>query len=152
VIQAARAAGREQLTVGFGGPTSHPLAGCDSLGFKDLRDESFIANPVLHRAGPPATWLAEQQRHGLPGRVAAETASLQETLTLVATGLGVCLLPGSVARIYPRSDIRYVEVSDAAPAVVSLAWRHQSSQPVVDAVVRTVRQVAAAHPEALTSP
>jgi DNA-binding transcriptional LysR family regulator len=217
-IQAARAAGREQLTVGFGGsaasgllptvlrvfserhpsvqvtlrelrldgaadildgevdiaftrlepgevevavevlsreprvvalPVNHPLAGHDSLAFEDLRDESFITNPVVQRAGPPVTWLAEQQRHGLPGRVAAEAASLQETLTLVATGRGVCLLPGSVARIHPRSDIRYVEVPDADPAVMSLAWHRHNGRPVVDAFIRTVRQVAAAqYPEA----
>lgn len=130
-------------------PVNHPLAGRDSLAFEDLRDEGFITNPVVQRAGPPVTWLAEQHRHGLPGRVAAAAASLQETLTLVATGRGVCLLPCSVAKIHPRSDIRYVEVPDADPAVVSLAWDPHSGQPVVDAFVRTVRQVASVrHPEA----
>jgi DNA-binding transcriptional LysR family regulator len=129
-------------------PVGHPLAGCDSLAFEDLRDESFITNPVLQRAGPPVTWLAEQQRHGLPGRVAAEAASLPETLALVATGRGVCLLPGSVARIHPRPDICYVEVPDATPAVVSLAWNRHGGRPVVDAFIRIVRQVAAQHPGA----
>src|SRR5262249_41520877 len=52
-------------------PEGHPLADRASIEFVDLRDESFITNPATGDGGPPARWLAEQQRHGLPGRVAA---------------------------------------------------------------------------------
>ncbi len=51
-----------------------------------------------------------------------------EILTLVAAGVGVCLVPSAVARHYPRSDIAYVPVSDAEPAVLSLAWRPGSGR------------------------
>jgi DNA-binding transcriptional LysR family regulator len=76
-------------------PTTHPFAARDSVVYADLRAESFIINPVVD--SPPVRWLAEQQRHGLPGRVAAEAASIQEILALVASGRGVCLVPESVA-------------------------------------------------------
>jgi DNA-binding transcriptional LysR family regulator len=125
-------------------PVGHALATRDSLTFADLRDESFITNPVVHDPGPPTRWLAEQQRHQLPGRVAAKAASIREILTLVATGRGVCLVPAAVSREYPRADVSYVDVTDAEPALVSLAWDPQSRRPVVEEFIRTVREVAGA--------
>src|SRR5262249_29089703 len=111
-------------------PARHPLATQTMISFAELRDESFITNPIVGEPTPPARWLREQQRHGLPGRVTAEAASVQELLPLVAAGRGVCLVPATVAHDYPRDDVRYVEVSDADPAVVSIA----SSGPTRPAV------------------
>jgi DNA-binding transcriptional LysR family regulator len=54
-------------------PVSQPHAGRKSLTFAELRHESFITNPVVHTDGAPSRWLAEQRRHGLPGRVAAQS-------------------------------------------------------------------------------
>ena len=125
-------------------PTNHSLADRTSLSFAELRQETFITNPAIERASPPSRWLAEQTRHGLPGRVATEAASIEEILTLVASGRGVSLVPASVARHYPRADVEYVEVSDADPAVVSLAWPRAPLRPVVQAFVDTARQVASA--------
>jgi DNA-binding transcriptional LysR family regulator len=123
-------------------PPTHRLANRARVTFGDLGEESFITNPVLPDAGPAPRWLQEQQRHGLPRRVAAEAASIQEILTLVASGRGVCLVPATVARRYPRDDVRYVEVSDADPAAVSLAWMKAPSRPVREAFIEVARQVA----------
>jgi len=126
-------------------PATHPLATRDSLTFNDLRGESFITNPVIDGRGPPVRWLAEQQRHGLPGRVAAEAASIQEILTLVATGRGICLVPAPAARDYTRADVSYVRVADADPAVVSLAWTREGGRPDVEAFIEIARRIASAH-------
>ena len=123
-------------------PNTHPLAECASLTFDDLRNESFITNPVIDAQGPPVRWLAEQARHGLPGHVAAQAASVQEILTLVATGRGVSLVPASVADHYPRADVNYVQVTDADPAVVSLAWPPGAVRPTVDTFIETARHLA----------
>lgn len=125
-------------------PAAHPLAARKSLKFADLADESFITNPVEHgEGGRPAKWLAEQRRHGLPGRVAAQSTGVLEILTLVAAGRGVCLVPSAVVRHYPRDDIAYVPVDDADPAVVSLARRVGVLTPPVAAFIETVRTVVA---------
>ncbi len=123
-------------------PSTHPLSERASLTFDDLRDESFITNPIVDAQGPPVRWLAEQARHGLPGRVAAEAASVQEILTLVATGRGVSLVPASVAEHYPRADVSYVKVANADPAVVSLAWAPGAERPTLEAFIETARQLA----------
>jgi DNA-binding transcriptional LysR family regulator len=124
-------------------PAAHRLAAGAELRFDDLREESFITNPTVEASTPPMRWLAEQARHGLPGRVAAQAASVQEILTLVAAGKGVCLVPLSVARYYPRADVAYLGVTDADPAVVSLAWPRASLRPIVAAFIETTKQVSA---------
>ena len=68
-----------------------------------------------------------------------------EILTLVAAGRGVCLVPSAVARHYPRSDVAYVPVSDAEPAVVSLAWRPGTLDAPLEEFIQTVHEVAARH-------
>jgi DNA-binding transcriptional LysR family regulator len=140
---------REPLVVAL--PRGHPLAGRSQLQFKDLRQERFITNPVVEASTPPQRWLAEQTRHGLPGRVAEKAASVQEILTLVAAGRGVCLVPASVAALYPRTDVTYLEVTDADPAVVSLAWQRASRRPTVDSFIELARQAAAAPGAASTT-
>ena len=125
-------------------PATHSLSGRATLRFTDLREESFITNPVVEASAPPKRWLAEQARHGLPGRIAAEAASVQEILTLVAAGKGVCLVPAPVAQHYPRADVSYVEMSDADPAVVSLAWPRGGLRPIVAAFIEVTRRLARA--------
>jgi DNA-binding transcriptional LysR family regulator len=126
---------------------THPLAGHETLTFAELRDESFIVNPMVSHGGPPARWLAEQRRHGLPGRVAAEARSPQEIMALVGAGRGVCLLPAAAALHDPRPDVAYVPVTDADPAVVSLAWLPDRSSLTLNAFVATAREVARTSPD-----
>lgn len=125
-------------------PAAHQLARRAELRFQDLREESFITNPTVEASTPPRRWLAEQVRHGLPGRVAAQAASVQEILTLVAAGQGICVVPISVAAHYPRGDVAFVEITDADPAVVSLAWPRAGLRPVVAAFIETAKNRPAA--------
>ena len=77
--------------------------------------------------------------------MAAQAASVQEILTLVAAGRGVSLVPASVAQHYPRADVAYVQVTDADPAVVSVAWPRAGVRPLVAAFVETARGEAQSH-------
>jgi len=61
----------------------------------------------------------------------------------VAAGKGICLVPESVARDYPRADVSYVEVTDADPAVTSLAWPPAGVRPIVQAFIETAKRGAA---------
>ncbi len=124
--------------------SSHPLAPRESVTYADLGDESFIINPAVQSERPPARWIDEQRRHGLLGRVAAEASSVQEVLALVAAGLGVCLLPSTVARYYPHPDITYLPCNDAEPALISLARRPGSVSPLVNAWIETARRTVRA--------
>jgi DNA-binding transcriptional LysR family regulator len=125
-------------------PAAHPLSGRDSISFADLRAESFITGPRTHNPAWREQWLAEQRAHGLPGRVVAEAATVQEILTLVSAGRGVCLVPAPAADLYPHPDVAYVAVRDAEPATVSVAWPRRRMTPVVAAFVEAARDVARA--------
>jgi DNA-binding transcriptional LysR family regulator len=123
-------------------PTAHRLARYHAVSFTDLRDEAFIINPAARTEAPPARWLAEQRQHGLPGRVAAQAASIEEILTLVATNRGVCLVPDSVTRHHTRTDVVYIAVTDAAPAVTSLAWSRGNKRAAINAFRDSARRIA----------
>jgi DNA-binding transcriptional LysR family regulator len=123
---------------------AHRLAARESVTFAELAGESFITNPVVLDDGPrPPRWLAEQRRHGLPGRVAANSTGVLEILTLVAANRGICLVPRAVARHYPPSEIAFVPIQDAEPAVVSLARRPGPVIAPLASFIETVREVAA---------
>jgi DNA-binding transcriptional LysR family regulator len=122
--------------------SEHRLAGRDEVTFADLRDEAFIVNPAV-RGSPMTRWRAEQRRHGLPGRVAAEAESLQELLAFVAVGRGVSLVPASVAELYPRRDVTYIPVRGAEPALVTLAWSKGRRRPASTAFMAIARERAA---------
>ena len=100
---------------------SHRLAGRISISLRELDEDRFIVNPVTdpNRLG---RWKDEQRRHGLPGRIAGKARSVTELLTMVATGIGITLVPVSVARQHRPPTITYVPVTDAEPAVISLVW------------------------------
>ena len=125
-------------------PVTHPLATRESLTFADFKHERFIINPAVPNDPKPARWLAEQRRHGLPGRIAARATSVQEILTLVAAGRGIALVPEAVATQQPRANLIYVPVTDAEPAVVSLARRPGLTNPTVESFASAAREVAAA--------
>jgi DNA-binding transcriptional LysR family regulator len=121
----------------------HPLTQRASVSFEDLHEEAFITNPTA-KGRPPVRWLAEQQRHGLPGRVSSEASSLQELLTLVAAGRGVSLVPAAVAANHARTDIAYLPVENAEPAVLSVAWRRADKRPILQALLALARKHAKA--------
>ena len=126
----------------------HPLAGEADLPLAALRDEPFITQPEAANPAFRASWLEEQRRHGLPGRIAAEASSIPEYLNLVAVGRGVCLTPAASARFHPWPGIAYVPVRDIEPSTVSLAWRADALQPAhrafIDLAVEVGRERAAA--------
>jgi DNA-binding transcriptional LysR family regulator len=124
-------------------PAAHLLAGRPGVAFADLRGERFIINPAAETDAPPARWLAEQRRHDLPGTVAEHATSVQEILTLVAAGRGVCIVPASVARRSGNAEVSFVPVRDAEPAVVSLAWRPDTSDRAVQAFIEATRAMVA---------
>jgi DNA-binding transcriptional LysR family regulator len=69
--------------------------------------------------------------------------STVEILTLVAAGRGIAIVPAAVATQQPRPHIVYVLVTDADPAVVSLARRPGSTNPALELFVHSAREVAA---------
>lgn len=112
-------------------PADHRLAAEPVIALTDLRAEPFVlyANPdsavneAVLRCCREAGFTPHRE-HAAPG-----TAVL---LALVAAGLGIALVPGSV-RAVPLPGVVFREVADAGSVELALAWRDEPST-----LVRTV--------------
>jgi DNA-binding transcriptional LysR family regulator len=101
------------------------------LHLADLDGETLIvpADDVLGAALPAA------------GRPAAfdppETTA--DAVALVATGIGIAIMPMSLARLHARRDVAAVPLRDGPISTVALAWVAERATPAVDAFVGIVR-------------
>jgi DNA-binding transcriptional LysR family regulator len=68
----------------------------------------------------------------LPGQDAA-------AVELVAAGVGVALMPQSIARLHSRRDVVARPVSDAPDSGIGLAWLASAPHPRIDTFVGIVR-------------
>jgi len=106
------------------------LTAADELTFADLSGEVVItpADDVL-ALGVPGT---QSPRFAPP----ETTADAIET---VAAGVGIVIVPMSLARLHHRKDVDYRPLAGAPASTVALAWRTEATTPLVDAFVGIVR-------------
>ncbi|MBZ4319150.1 LysR family transcriptional regulator [Streptomyces huiliensis] len=114
----------------------HPLAARESIDFRELWDEPFVAAPA--ETGPWRDhWLAVDERDGRAVRVGAVTDQPDEWLSAIANGYGVALAPASAARFYARPGVVYRAVRGVGPSRVGVAWAvGDDADPVVRDFVR----------------
>jgi DNA-binding transcriptional LysR family regulator len=132
---------REPLVVAL--PHDHRLAGRGRVALKDLAGEPWILYP---RERQPATYdqiLAACRRAGFAPRVVQEAVEMQTIAGLVAAGLGVSLVPASVAGLRPAGVV-YRPLPYPAPFVeLTIAWRRDDDSALLAGFLATVRRVAA---------
>ncbi|MEN3537194.1 LysR family transcriptional regulator [Microbispora sp. ZYX-F-249] len=92
-------------------PADHPLAGCEKVDLRDLRDESWI------EGAPPGTVTmlgAACARAGFAPRVDLRIGEWTGKLGYVAAGLGVTLVPAMAAPAV-RGDVALRSLGEFAP-------------------------------------
>jgi len=78
----------------------------------------------------------------VPGAVAASFAPPDDTeqaIATVAAGVGIVIVPMSLARLHRRKDTEYRPLRDGPISTVALAWPADRTTPEVDAFVGIVR-------------
>ncbi len=78
----------------------------------------------------------------VPGGVAASFAPPQdsgEAIAVVAAGVGVVIVPMSIARLHRRKDADYRPLRDGPSSTVALAWPTGGTTPAVEAFIGIVR-------------
>lgn len=78
----------------------------------------------------------------VPGAVApvfAPPADTAEAIATVAAGVGVVVVPMSLARLHQRKDVAYRPLRDGPVSSVALAWVAERTTPEVEAFVGIVR-------------
>ncbi|PZU46609.1 MAG: transcriptional regulator [Microbacterium sp.] len=106
------------------------LAAADELTLADLAGEVVI---VPH--DPP---LTVEVPGGIPPCF-APPATVADAVATVAAGVGVVIVPMSLARLHHRKDADYRPLADGPTSTVALAWRTDAGSPLIDAFVGIVR-------------
>jgi DNA-binding transcriptional LysR family regulator len=110
-------------------PNDHVVAAVDEVTAEDLADDV-----VLHPLDDTLDW----QRP--PGRPAIERpATTADAIELVAAGVGLLVVPQSIARLHHRKDLTYRPVTDAPESRVALSWPEERTTELVEDFIGIVR-------------
>ncbi|WP_031033975.1 LysR substrate-binding domain-containing protein [Streptomyces sp. NRRL F-5650] len=110
-------------------PRDHLVTAADEVTVEDLADEI-----VLHPLDDVLGWERP------PGRPALERpATTADAVELVAAGIGVLLVPLSLARLHHRKDLTYRTVTDAPESSVALSWPEDAHTDRVEDFIGIVR-------------
>ncbi len=110
-------------------PKDHLVAAVDEVSAEDLADDI-----VLHPLDDTLEW------ERLPGRPAMERpATTADAVELVAAGVGLLVVPQSLARLHHRRDLTYRPVVDAPASRVALSWPQEETTDLVEEFIGIVR-------------
>ncbi|MFE1512302.1 LysR family transcriptional regulator substrate-binding protein [Streptomyces sp. NPDC058726] len=110
-------------------PKDHLVTAADAVSREDLADEI-----VLHPLDDVLEW------ESLPGRPALEQpATTADAIELVAAGIGVLVMPLSLARLHHRRDLTHRPLEAAPESGVALAWPEAATTDRVEDFIGIVR-------------
>lgn len=110
-------------------PKDHVVAAVDEVSTEDLADE-VVLRPLDDTLG----WERP------PGQPACERpATTADAIELVAAGIGVLVVPQSLARLHHRKDLTYRPVTDAPESRVALSWPQDATTDLVEDFIGIVR-------------
>jgi DNA-binding transcriptional LysR family regulator len=112
-------------------PARHRLArGRGRIAVRDLAADAFVMVPRAIAPGLYDIVAALAARAGFAPRIAQEAIQMQTVVSLVSSGLGVALVPASVANL-GRRGVAYREIADAHPRLdLWLAWRRGAASGI----------------------
>ncbi|MET7364982.1 LysR family substrate-binding domain-containing protein [Streptomyces sp. NPDC005566] len=110
-------------------PKDHLVAAVDEVSAADLADEI-----VLHPLDDTLEWDRP------PGRPALERpATTEDAVELVAAGVGLLVVPQSLARLHHRKDLTYRPLSDVPESRIALSWPEEKTTDLVEEFIGIVR-------------
>jgi DNA-binding transcriptional LysR family regulator len=132
---------REQFVVAL--PSRHRLARSRGrIAMQELAAESFVMVPREIAPGLYDMIAALATRAGFAPRVAQEAIQMQTVVSLVSSGMGVAVVPASVANL-GRRGVAYRQISDPHPRLdLWLAWRKGALGAAAREFVQHARRIA----------
>ncbi|HEX6345242.1 LysR family substrate-binding domain-containing protein [Umezawaea sp.] len=110
-------------------PKDHAAASADELSTEDVADDV-----VLHPLDDALDW------DGPPGRPAiSRPATTADAVQLVAAGIGLLVVPQSLARLHHRKDLTYRPLTDAPESRVALSWLEDETTDLTEQLIGIVR-------------
>lgn len=110
-------------------PKDHLVTAADEVTIAELADEV-----LLHPLDDTFDW--EQP----PGRQwPARPANTADAVELVAAGIGLLVVPQSLARLHHRKDLTYRPIADAPESQVALSWAEGEPGELMELLIGIVR-------------
>jgi DNA-binding transcriptional LysR family regulator len=110
-------------------PKDHLLAAAEEMSIGDFADEV-----VLHPMDDALDWVQP------PGKPAFHRpATTADAIELVAAGVGLLIVPQSLARLHHRRDLTFRPVPDAPESRVALSWPEDETSELVEQLIGIVR-------------
>jgi DNA-binding transcriptional LysR family regulator len=120
-------------------PETHALAGQPAVSLQELAHERYITFPRHLGPGLYDQIISICQQAGFSPEITQEAVQMQTILGLVATGIGVALIPAS-ARNLRSAGVAYSELQGVQSGVeMALAWRKDDASPSLQAFLKVVR-------------
>ncbi|MGW6565800.1 LysR substrate-binding domain-containing protein [Streptomyces sp. NPDC054975] len=111
-------------------PKDHVVAAVEEVSPEDLAEEI-----VLHPLDDTLDW---ERPPGLPA--IERPATTADAIELVAAGVGLLVVPQSLARLHHRKDLTYRPLSDTPESRVALSWPQAEPTPdLVEQFIGIVR-------------
>jgi DNA-binding transcriptional LysR family regulator len=109
---------------------------------RQLANRDFVMFPRTRAAAYHRLVTELCRQAGFVPRIAKETAAMESVIGLVASGLGVAIVPSMAQRIHVR-DVSFVPLQDKAARIeFAFAWNKDNLSPVVRAFLATARSAA----------
>ncbi|PPF90022.1 LysR family transcriptional regulator [Subtercola sp. Z020] len=129
-------------------PKDHPASVFESVTVADLADEHLLQEPDdVPEWRDAAAEIGDGSRRPLLG-----IRSLEDAVEQVAAGVGILIVPQSIARLHSRKDIVYRPVTDVAETQIALAWLAENTTADIEEFVGIVRGRSAASSRAASAP
>ncbi|QGV77153.1 LysR family substrate-binding domain-containing protein [Streptomyces ficellus] len=110
-------------------PKDHLVAAVEEVSAADLADDV-----VLHPLDDTLGW---ELPPGLPAK--ERPATTADAVELVAAGIGLLVVPQSLARLHHRKDLTYRTVTDVPQSRVALSWPEEETTDLVEHFIGIVR-------------
>lgn len=113
----------------------HSIADADTVGLQSLADEHLLQDPDEVPAWRDiAVEVAHGTRRALPAM-----RDMDEVMEQVAAGVGIIIVPHSIARLYGRKDVISRPVDGVPETQIALAWITAETTDDVDEFIGIVR-------------
>ena len=123
-------------------PTAHRLAALASVALEDLRDDAFLTTSPAKSRYIDERFRSLFRRLNLRPRIVQEVNQIHAIAGLVSAGLGVALVPASVAKMGLDGVVYRPLLNPDAPTSQMVAgWRKDDASPVLSRFLAIARKI-----------
>ena len=112
----------------------HVVAAFDEVDVADLAEEVLLQDPSLVPEWTQVATADTRER-----AAAMPPMTVKQAISVAAAGSGIVVVPMSVARLHPRTDVVNRPVTGVAPSGIGLAWRVEDEDPRIEDFIGVVR-------------